>query len=145
MTKLIIWIFQFLRMDNLTPEQRKKNMKNIRSENTKPERIIINELSKRNIEFMVHPKDIIGKPDLVLFNKKVAIFIDSDFWHGNPERLIMPKSNRGYWEKKIERNRQRDKEVNMTLKSMGWQIIRLWEYDIEHDLDNCMNKILQEV
>jgi DNA mismatch endonuclease (patch repair protein) len=128
-------------MNNLTKEQRKKNMQNIRSVNTAPERLIMRELSRRKIYFAKYVNSIIGKPDIVFRRKKVILFVDSDFWHGHPKRLIMPKSNKKYWETKIERNRKRDKEVNTQLKKDGWKIIRLWEYDIKHNIGKCVKRI----
>ncbi|MCC7573435.1 MAG: very short patch repair endonuclease [Candidatus Methanofastidiosum sp.] len=131
--------------DNLTEEQRKKNMQNIRSKNTKPEKIIMKELKRRKIYFAKHVDKITGKPDIVFRRKKVAVFIDSDFWHGHPERFIMPKTNTKYWKNKIDRNIKRDKEVTKILTEKNWKVIRLWEYDIKHSLDICMNKILKAI
>jgi DNA mismatch endonuclease (patch repair protein) len=68
-----------------------------------------------------------GRPDFVFFKHRVAIFIDGDFWHGNPKKFRLPKSNCDYWEKKIRGNRLRDRRINKTLKSMDWQVIRFWE------------------
>ena len=129
-------------MDNLTKEQRKKNMQNISSINTIPEQLFMNELKRRKIYFAKHVKNIIGKPDIVFRRKKIVVFIDSDFWHGHHVRFIMPKTNTDYWKNKIERNRKRDKEVNTELIHKGWKVIRVWEYDIKHDFDQCINKIL---
>ncbi len=112
-------------MDNLTKEQRRKNMQHIRSEGTLPERMTMHELKRRKIYFASYVTKIAGKPDIVFRRKKVVVFIDSDFWHGHPSRCIMPKSNRGYWEKKIARNRERDKEVNSFLKKDGWKIMAI--------------------
>jgi DNA mismatch endonuclease (patch repair protein) len=132
-------------MDNLTKEQRKKNMQNIRSVNTAPERLVMRELSRRKIYFAKYVNSIIGKPDIVFRRKKVVLFVDSDFWHGHPKRLIMPKSNKKYWETKIERNRKRDKEVNTQLKKDGWKVIRIWEYDIKHNIDKYVKRILKAI
>ena len=132
-------------MDNLTPEQRRKNMQRIRSEGTTPERIIMDELQKRKIYFEKHVKSILGKPDIVFRRKKVIVFIDSDFWHGHPERFVLPKTNTDYWKKKIERNKQRDRQVTKTLQEEGWTVIRLWEYDVKHNLDDCMRKIFEAI
>lgn len=99
-------------MDNLSPEHRRKNMQNIRSKGTKPELIIFQEMKKRKIYFAPHADKIIGKPDLVFRRRKVAVFIDSDFWHGHPDRYPPPKSNTEYWQAKVERNRRRDAAVN---------------------------------
>ena len=132
-------------MDNLTKEQRRKNMQHIRSEGTTPERLVMRELRRRKIYFAKHVKTLPGKPDIVFRRKKVVVFIDSDFWHGHPERFVMPKTNTEYWKHKIERNKQRDKEVTKALEMQGWTVIRLWEYDIKHDLDNCIDVILEAI
>ena len=131
-------------MDNLTPAQRKKNMQNIRSKGTKPELILMSELKKLKIYFATHAKNIIGKPDIVFRRKKIAVFVDSDFWHGHKTRFVMPKTNKDYWEKKIANNKKRDREVNKTLKSIDWRVIRLWEYDIKKNTKKCLNRILKE-
>lgn len=129
-------------MDNLTPEQRRKNMQNIRSTGTKVERLVARELRKRKIYFAAHAKSIMGKPDFVFRRKKVVVFIDSDFWHGHPERCIMPKSNLEYWTQKIERNRLRDQKVNEYLANKGWNIIRIWEKDLKDNFQDCFDQIL---
>jgi DNA mismatch endonuclease (patch repair protein) len=128
-------------MDNLTPEQRRKNMQNIRSEGTRPELLIAKELRRRKIYFAKNVKTITGKPDFVFRRKRVAVFVDSDFWHGHRTRCIMPKSNCGYWEQKIARNKERDKQVARALKKDGWTVIRLWEKDIKRNLDKSIKKI----
>ena len=131
-------------MDNLTPAQRKKNMQNIRSKGTKPELILMSELKKLKIYFATYAKNIIGKPDIVFRRKKIAVFVDSDFWHGHKTRFVMPKTNKDYWEKKIANNKKRDRKVNKTLKSADWKVIRLWEYDIKKNTKKCVNRILKE-
>lgn len=110
-------------MDNLTKEQRRKNMQNIRSAGTKPERLIMRELKRREIYFASHAEAITGKPDIVFRRKKIAVFIDSDFWHGHPKRCIMPQTNIEYWNSKIARNRKRDKDVNHILKKMAGSLL----------------------
>jgi DNA mismatch endonuclease (patch repair protein) len=132
-------------MDNLTKEQRRKNMQNIRSMNTAPERLIMRELSRRKIYFAKYVNSITGKPDIVFRRKKVIVFVDSDFWHVHPNRFIMPKSNKKYWKAKIERNKKRDKEVNKQLRKAGWKVIRIWEYDIRHNINRSIKKILRAV
>ena len=122
--KPISWIFLFLPvMDNLTREQRRKNMQNIRSTGTTPERLIMRELKRRKIYFASYAASVIGKPDIVFRRKKVAVFIDSDFWHGHRKRSVMPKTNINYWLEKIAGNCRRDKEVNGILKQNGGLLI----------------------
>ena len=131
-------------MDNLTPDQRKKNMQNIRSKGTLPEKIIMSELKKSGIYFSTHANNIIGKPDIVFRRKKIVVFIDSDFWHKHPSRFILPQTNTNYWINKINRNEQRDKAVTKELRKNGWRVIRIWEYDIKKSSSRCVNKILKE-
>ncbi|OFW63956.1 MAG: hypothetical protein A2Z35_03185 [Actinobacteria bacterium RBG_19FT_COMBO_36_27] len=132
-------------MDNLTKEQRRKTMQAIRSKGTTPERLIMRGLKKRKIYFASHVDSIIGKPDIVFRRKKIAVFIDSDFWHGHPKRCIMPTTNVDYWTNKIARNRKRDKDVNQKLRQDSWKVIRLWAYDVKHQFDKCIQIILNEL
>ena len=132
-------------MDNLTKEQRRKNMQNIRSIDTAPEKIVMRELKKRRIYFATHVSSITGKPDIVFRKIKTVVFIDSDFWHGHPKRFIKPKTNIKYWREKIKRNKERDKEVGRKLKINGWAVLRFWEYDIKKRPDQIINKILEAI
>lgn len=118
-------------MDNLSKDDRTKNMKNIRHKNTIPEKIVFDELKRRKIYFAKHVKKIKGNPDIVFRNGKVIVFIDSDFWHGNPKKYIKPKTNTKYWENKIARNIKRDSEVTIELKKQGWIVLRFWESNIK--------------
>jgi DNA mismatch endonuclease Vsr len=132
-------------MDDLTPEQRRWNMQNIRSTGSKAERMMMGELEKKGCNFERNDKTLIGKPDIVFREKKVAVFVDSDFWHCNPKRFVKPKTNVEYWEKKIEGNRERDRRVNRKLKQEGWTVLRIWEFDIKHDLNSCVNRVLKKL
>jgi len=132
-------------MDNLTKAQRRKNMQNIRSSGTVAETLMMRALRRKKIYFAKHVKTIIGKPDIVFRRKKTAVFIDSDFWHAHPKRFIMPKSNKCYWKEKIKRNKERDKEVSKILKKQNWKVIRIWEYDVKHNINKCLDKIIEAV
>ena len=81
-----------------------------------------------------------GKPDFVLFKYKISIFCDSHFWHGYQweERKKDHKSRREFWYRKIERNIERDNEVNEQLAQMGWTVIRFWEHEIKDDVQKCV-------
>ncbi len=132
-------------MDNLTVEQRRKNMQQIRSKNTRPERIVMRELKRNKVYFAAHVDSLLGKPDIVFRRKRVAVFVDSDFWHGHPKRFRMPTTNQVYWSEKIRRNKERDKRVTHELRMMGWRVIRFWEYDIVHRLNWVMKRLLSAV
>lgn len=132
-------------MDNLTPAQRRRHMQACRSTNTKPERLVFDALKKRKIYFAAHVKTLAGKPDIVFRRKRVAVFIDSDFWHGHPTRFRAPQSNVEYWDAKIARNRARDLAVTAELTQKGWTVLRLWEWDIRHGFDAEFARILSAV
>ena len=130
-------------MDNLTGKQRKKNMQNIRSKNTLPECIIFRELNRKGIYFGKHAKKIGGRPDIVFRRKRLAVFIDSDFWHGRHGCYMLPKTNAKYWKNKIEGNRNRDKKITAILKKKGWKVMRIWEKDIKIDPNKSVRAILR--
>jgi len=129
-------------MDDLCADDRRKNMQNIRSKNTIPELLVMNELKRCKIYFAKHVDNIIGKPDIVFRRKRLVVFIDSDFWHYNPKIFIMPKTNIKYWKNKIKRNIERDKYVNMELRKTGWKILRFWESDIKKNTLKIVKKII---
>ena len=129
-------------MDNLSKEDRHKNMQNIRSKNTTAELLVMNELKRRKIYFAKHVNKIIGNPDIVFRRKKIVVFVDSDFWHCNPKLFIMPKSNLDYWSNKIIKNKSRDKYVNKELKKLGWCVLRYWESDIKKNPKKIVEKFL---
>ena len=130
-------------MDNHTPEQRHKNMQAVKNKNTKIEVLLRKELWSRGLRYQKNSKKVFGKPDIVFIGKKVAVFCDSEFFHGydwkNKQKEI--KSNRDFWIPKIERNMQRDKEVNETLAKSGWTVLRFWGNDIKKNVDDCADKI----
>ena len=133
--------------DDLTPEQRRKNMQAIRSKDTSIELRLRKALWDRGIRYRKNYKKLIGKPDIAITKYRIAVFCDSDYWHGydweNRNQRI--KSNREYWIPKIERNMARDKEVNEALARDGWTVLRFWEWQIKKQLDNCVDEILAAV
>jgi DNA mismatch endonuclease (patch repair protein) len=84
---------------------------------------------------------LFGRPDFVFSRAKVAVFVDGDFWHGNPKTRRTPKSNEDYWTKKISNNKRRDRRVTRTLKGMGWRVFRVWESDLRSDTEAVMAKL----
>lgn len=126
-------------MDNHTLEQRHRNMKAVKSKGSKIETALQKELWRRGLRYRKNAKQVYGKPDIAFIGKKVAVFCDSEFFHGydwdNKQKEI--KSNRDFWIPKIERNMQRDKEVTERLQAEGWTVIRFWGNDIKRNLKNC--------
>lgn len=76
---------------------------------------------------------LFGRPDFVFWKSKVVVFIDGDFWHGNPKKFRIPKSNCAYWQKKILGNRARDRLVTRTLRKEGWTVVRIWESELRDE------------
>lgn len=118
-------------------------MRKIKGKNTTCEIKLRKRIWHQGYRYRINVKSIPGKPDLVFKGKKIAVFIDGDFWHGydweNKKTKI--KTNRDYWIPKIERNIQRDREVTNQLKNLGWQVIRLWEHELRSDIDGSIKKI----
>ncbi|WP_119793251.1 very short patch repair endonuclease [Flavobacterium anhuiense] len=130
-------------MDRLTPEQRRKTMQAIKSTATKSEVRLAKALWKLGYRYRKNNKKIFGRPDLTFAKYKIAIFVDSEFFHGKDwetEQLRI-KTNREYWIPKIERNIQRDEEVNSFLIDKNWTVLRFWSKDIEKNLEVCVAKI----
>lgn len=133
--------------DDLTPEQRRKNMQAIKSENTTIELLLRSALWKHGIRYRKNYKKLAGKPDIAITKYKIAIFCDSDYWHGYDweNRSTRIKSNREYWIPKIERNIARDKEVTELLEKDGWLVLRFWEWQIRKNLNECVESVLREI
>lgn len=127
--------------DTVSKAIRNKTMRAIKAEDTKLENTVICELSRHGCRFRKNVKDLYGKPDLAIKKYKIAIFIDSCFWHGCPYHCRMPHSNKNYWNAKIERNKKRDKDVNLWFKKNEWLMLRFWEHKINSNLDECIKEI----
>jgi DNA mismatch endonuclease Vsr len=124
---------------------RNKNMQAVKSTGSKIETTLMRALWQNGIRYRKNYKNIFGKPDIVFIGKKVAVFCDSEFWHGKDweKRKNDHKTNVEFWHKKIERNIERDKEVNEFLLKNGWQVIRFWGEEIENDVLSCVQTILK--
>ena len=134
-------------MDRHTPEQRRKNMQAVKNKDSKIELLLRKELWKRGLRYQKNRTDIFGKPDIVFKGKKVAVFCDSEFWHGYnwEERKKDFKSHQEFWIPKIERNMERDIEVTNILESEGWTVLRFWGKEIKKETEKCANIIEKAV
>jgi DNA mismatch endonuclease (patch repair protein) len=136
-------------LDNLTKEQRHKNMCRIRSKDTAIEISLRKTLWRTGYRYRKNYKALPGTPDIVLIKYRIVIFCDSEFWHGKDWEVLKPRIEKGpnkdYWVKKIARNRERDDEVNKKLLSMGWTVIRLWGKDILNDPEMCIRVIKESI
>jgi DNA mismatch endonuclease Vsr len=134
-------------MDKLTKEQRTKNMKAVKSKGSKIENLLMKSLWHKGYRYRKNDKTVFGKPDLVIKSLKIAVFCDSEFWHGKnwESKKYEHKSNQDFWYKKIERNIERDKEVNFELEKSGWKVIRFWGKEIEKNLELCTETIVYQI
>ena len=94
--------------------------------------------------FTAHPENLRGNPDAVFLPEKIALFIDSCFWHGCPKHLRRPSSNREYWDEKIDRNVRRDRRNRAALRRDGWAVLRVWEHDLRSP-QAAMNRIRRKL
>ena len=134
-------------MDKHTPEQRRKNMQAVKNKDSQIELLLRKELWARGLRYRKNVNRIYGKPDIVFIGKKVAVFCDSEFWHGYnwEERKKDFKSNQEFWIPKIERNMERDAEVTARLESEGWTVIRFWGNEIKKNTAQCADIIEKAV
>lgn len=134
-------------MDPLTREQRRRNMQAIRSKDTSIEIILRKALWTRGLRYRKNYKCLPGKPDIVLTKQKIAIFCDSEFWHGYQweDKKQKISSNPEYWITKIENNMRRDEDNNRQLSEKGWLVLRFWGKEIKKNTDICVEIILQNI
>ena len=127
-----------------TTPQRSKQMSRIRGKNAKPELRFRKALWQAGYRYRVNSKYLFGKPDISIKKYKTAIFIDGEFWHGHDwkNKKDKIKSNREFWIPKIERNMQRDREVNAKLKGMNYTVFRFWSLDLKKNFEACLNKVV---
>lgn len=134
-------------MDIMSKEQRHKVMSHIRSKDTKIEIILRKALWKNGIRYRKNYKLLPGSPDIAITKYKIAIFCDSEFFHGyNWEQKSKKLSNnREYWIKKIERNMKRDKKNEQELYFLGWTVLRFWGFEILKNLDECIKTVKEAI
>ena len=134
-------------MDNHTPEQRRKNMQAIKNKDSKIEIMLRTELWHRGLRYRKNVKGIYGHPDIVFIRKKIAVFVDSEFWHGFDWENIKNdfKSHQEFWIPKIEKNMERDIDVNNKLESDGWTVIRFWGKNIKKNTKECADIVEKAV
>ncbi len=136
-------------MDNLKPEQRHKNMQHIKSKDTQIERILRKALWREGIRYRKNYDKLPGKPDIAITKYKIAIFCDGEFFHGKDWEQLQIKlknsNNSDYWIKKIQRNINRDYEVEQAIRAKGWIVLRFWGKDIKHDVNMCVKTVKEAI
>lgn len=132
-----------------TPEQISYNMSRIKNKDTKIEVILRKKLWSEGIRYRKNYFALPGKPDIVITKYRIAIFCDSEFFHGKDWEQLKEQISKGknpdFWIKKITRNMERDKEVTKELKDMGWKVLRFWGKDIQRDVDQCVKTVKETI
>ena len=133
--------------DVLTPEQRRKAMQSIHSKDTSIELRLRKALWEKGFRYRKNYKAIPGKPDIAITKYRIAIFCDSEFFHGKDWkslRMVLEKGNNSeLWINKIQKNIERDERINRELTDMGWRVLRFWGKEILKDTDGCV-KVVEE-
>lgn len=134
-------------MDNHTKSQRSYNMSRIRSTNSKPEEVVRKYLFSQGFRYRKNDKRYPGKPDIVLPKYKTVIFVHGCFWHMHDcGRFVWPSSNVEYWEKKINRNVDRDKEHAEKLQADGWKVLTVWECELKKkNRDITLTRLVSDI
>lgn len=130
-------------------EKSHKNMSRIRGKDTSIEVVLRKALWHRGFRYRKNYKELPGRPDIVLTKYRIAIFCDSEFFHGKDWEVLKPQLERGknadFWIEKISKNQQRDEEVNQQLQYLGWTVIRFWGKDITKHTDECVQVIEETI
>jgi DNA mismatch endonuclease, patch repair protein len=127
-----------------TTPQRSFNMSRIKGKDTQPEKLLRKALWHAGVRYRSNKQKLPGKPDISLIKYKLVIFVDGSFWHGHDweNRKETIKSNRDFWIPKIERNRQRDREINDYYHSKGWTVLRFWDFEVKKELGMCVKRVV---
>lgn len=134
-------------MDKFSKEIRSKIMRAIKSKDTKEEILLSKALWRKGYRYRKNDRKVFGTPDLTFKKSKIAIFVDGEFFHGFnwEEKKHKINSNREFWIPKIERNMQRDRDVNEYLIENGWKVIRFWSTFVKTNLEDCLFIINKEI
>jgi len=130
--------------DTMTPQRRSKLMSKIRGRgNYSTELRLAKLLKEEGITGWRRHLKLLGRPDFAFLKQRVFIFVDGDFWHGNPRTYKPPKSNTKFWLQKVKYNRKRDREISRHLKDKGWKVLRVWESDLRRKPSRCLARIIR--
>ncbi|THU41232.1 DNA mismatch endonuclease Vsr [Niastella caeni] len=134
-------------MDIWSKQKRSLVMAKIKGKNTKPERLLRSALFRLGLRYRIHVKKLPGTPDIVLAKYKTAIFVHGCFWHYHKDcrEGRVPSSNSKFWKEKLERNIKKDKINIDALELAGWNVIVVWECEIEKQLEMTLNKIVSNL
>lgn len=133
-------------MDQLSPERRSWNMSRIRNRDTKPERVVRSTLHRLGYRFRLHQASLPGRPDIVLPGRRTVVLVHGCYWHRHPgcRQAYTPKSNLEFWAAKFHENVSRDQRQQKQLRSLGWNVITVWECETKHP-ENLAERLRQEI
>ncbi len=122
----------------------------VRSRDSRIEFALRSALWRRGLRYRLNDRSVLGRPDIVFGPAKVAVFVDSEFWHGYRwgcagQRAFLFKQHRRFWTQKIEANIRRDKYVTKKLRQMGWVVLRFWGHEVRRDSDACAERVIAAV
>lgn len=120
-------------MDKLSPEQRSRNMAQVKGKNTKPEKLVRSLLHCMGYRFRLHDKQLPGKPDIVMPKYKAVVFVHGCFWHGHEgcKRASIPATRPEFWEQKISGNKERDSRNIAALENLGYRCLIVWQCELK--------------
>lgn len=132
------------------PAVTSRMMSRVRHKDSKAELALRRALHAAGVRYRLHAPDVTGRPDLVIRSRRLAVFVDGDLWHGNPDEVrrrgresladVFPTRTQ-WWVAKIERTMQRDREVTEALRAAGWTVVRFWEHDVLRDPSGCAEQV----
>lgn len=122
-----------MRIDPLSPAQRRERMSRIRSKDTKPELTVRRLVHAAGYRYRLQAKDLPGKPDLVFRSRRKVILVHGCFWHQHGcDHYRMPKTRREFWLPKLEKNVERDQRILTELTDLGWSCLVIWECELKN-------------
>lgn len=130
-------------MDTVSRQKRSETMSAIRNKDTKIEVAFRKDLWQKGVRYRKNSAKYFGKPDVLLKKHKIVIFLDSCFWHGCKKHGSIPVTRKKFWTEKIERNKERDKEVTKYYKKEGWNSIRVWEHNLNRNSMKEIEKVVK--
>jgi DNA mismatch endonuclease (patch repair protein) len=127
--------------DTYDSETRSRVMRQVKGRDTKPELLLRHTLWSSGLRgYRLHRKDLPGKPDVAFVGRRVAVFVDGAWWHGHPDKW-WPGRSGAYWDRKVQGNIDRDRRVDDELNSMGWTVVRFWDFEVLADSKRCRDLV----
>ncbi|HKZ92939.1 MAG TPA: very short patch repair endonuclease [Candidatus Limnocylindrales bacterium] len=124
-------------------------MRGNRKKDTRPEVLLRAAMHRAGLRYRTYVAieggGLRARADVVFPKRRLAVFVDGCFWHGCPEHATKPRTNVDYWEAKLRGNADRDRRVDQALTASGWSVIRIWEHDVDRDLEACVERVAKAI